>query len=140
MTAFVNTGWGIFKQGENEFKKILTFKDEEYDNLAKTIRHLQMELRDLDTNYRNKSEEFKLQINQLQNDDEKKIYIINSKEKQNYDHKNEINKLNSIIQDLNSDITTTFCCRLNSYVLGTRSERRNWSTEMTFTIMAKLFL
>ncbi len=94
----------IFKDKEDEFKKILAFKDEEYDNLSKTIRHLQMELRELDSSYRSKTEEFKLQINQLQNDDEKKIIFINNKEKSINDLKNEINKLNSIIDDLNMDI------------------------------------
>jgi len=94
----------VSKEKESEFKKILTFKDEEYDNLAKTIRSLQMELRDLDSNYRSKSEEFKLQINQLQNDDEKKLIIINAKEKQISDCKNEVNRLHSTIEDLNSEI------------------------------------
>lgn len=94
----------IFKDKEIEFKKILSFKDEEYDNLAKTIRQLQIELRELDSSYRNKSEEFKLQINQLQNDDEKKLFIINTKDKQIFENKNEIGKLNSIIEELNMEI------------------------------------
>lgn len=94
----------IFKDKEVEFKKILSFKDEEYDNLAKTIRQLQIELRELDSSYRGKSEEFKLQINQLQNDDEKKLYIISTKEKQISDNKNEINRLNSVIEDLNLEL------------------------------------
>jgi hypothetical protein len=94
----------IFKEKEIEFKKILSFKDEEYDNLAKTIRELQAELRELDANYRNKSEDFKLQINQLQNDDEKKIFVINSKEKHIMDSKNEISRLNSLIDDQNQQI------------------------------------
>lgn len=94
----------IFKDKEVEFKKILSFKDEEYDNLAKTIRQLQIELRELDSSYRNKSEEFKLQINQLQNDDEKKLFIINTKENQILVHKNEIAKLNSIIEDFNMEM------------------------------------
>lgn len=94
----------IFKDKEVEFKKILSFKDEEYDNLAKTIRQLQIELRELDSSYRGKSEEFKLQINQLQNDDEKKLFIINTKERQISDNKIEITRLNSIIEDLNMEI------------------------------------
>ena len=63
-----------------------------------------MELREFDNNYRQKSEDFKLQINQHQNEDEKKIIIINNKEKNIFDLKNEINKLNSILDEKNDDI------------------------------------
>jgi len=94
----------IFKDKELEFKKILSFKDEEYDCLAKTIRQLQMELRELDSSYRNKSEDFKLQINQLQNEDEKKLFIINTKDEQISDSKNEIGRLISTIENLNIEI------------------------------------
>lgn len=94
----------LFREKELDFKKILNFKDQEYDNLAKTIRELQNELRELESNYRSKSEEFRLQINQMQNDDEKKIIIINTKEKQILDQKTEINKLGLFIDDLNDEI------------------------------------
>jgi len=94
----------IFKEKESEFKNILGYKDEEYDSLAKTISNLQMEFRELEGNYRNKSEEFKLQINQLENNDDKRIYVINGKEKQIVGLKSDINNLNATIDDLNMQI------------------------------------